>query len=110
MSMPGIGPVMAARLIARTGNLDRFPTAAAYANYCGGTAPIEIAGADKARHRLSRKGDRRLNSAPHTLAVIQIRMPAAQDAPTTARRSPKARARRKPNAASNAAWPTTSGA
>lgn len=105
MSTPGIGPVMAAR----TGNIDRFPTAAAYASYCG-TAPIEIAGADKARHRLSRKGDRRLNSAPHTLAVIRIRMPAAQDAPTTTRRSPKARARRKPNAASNAAWPTTSGA
>ena len=76
MSTPGIGPVMAARLIARTGNIDRFPTAAAYANYCG-TAPIEIASADKARHRLSRKGDRRLNSALHTLAVIQIRMPAS---------------------------------
>jgi transposase len=109
MSTPGIGPVMAARLIARTGNIDRFPTAAAYANYCG-TAPIEIASADKARHRLSRKGDRQLNSALHTLAVIQIRMPASPGRADYDRRSPKARARRKPNAASNAAWPTTSGA
>lgn len=74
MSTPGIGPVMAARLIARTGSIDRFPTAAAYANYCG-TAPIEIASADKSRHRLSRKGDRQLNCALHTIAVIQIRMP-----------------------------------
>jgi len=74
MSTPGIGPVMAARLIARTGSIDRFPTAVAYATYCG-TAPIEIASADKARHRLSRKGDRQLNSALHTIAVIQIRMP-----------------------------------
>jgi transposase len=76
MPTPGIGPVMAARLIARTGNIDRFPTAAAYANYTG-TAPIEIASADKARRRLSREGDRRLNSVPHTIAVIQIRMPAS---------------------------------
>ena len=76
MSAPGIGPVMAAGLIARTGPIGRFPTAAAYANYCG-TAPIEIASADKARHRLSRKGDRQLNSALHTIAVIQLRMPAS---------------------------------
>lgn len=74
MSTPGIGPVVAARLIARTWSIDRFPTAAAYANYRG-TAPIQIASADKTRHRLSRKGDRQLNSALHTIAVIQIRMP-----------------------------------
>nr|WP_294009217.1 transposase [Streptomyces sp.] len=67
---------MAARLIARTGRIGRFQTAAVYANYCG-TAPIEVASADKARHRLSRKGDRQLNSALHTIAVIQIRMPAS---------------------------------
>ncbi|MFF4795863.1 transposase [Streptomyces sp. NPDC001276] len=74
MDTPGIGPVLAGRLLARTGRPDRFPTAAAYANYCG-TAPIEIASADKARHRLSRAGDRQLNSVLHTVAVIQIRMP-----------------------------------
>jgi hypothetical protein len=74
MHTPGIGPVMAARLIARTRHIDRFATAAAYANYCG-TAPIEIASAHKARHRLSRHGDRQLNCALHTIAVIQIRMP-----------------------------------
>lgn len=74
MDTPGIGPVLAGRLLARTGRIDRFPTAAAFASYCG-TAPIEIASADKARHRLSRKGDRQLNSVLHTIAVIQIRMP-----------------------------------
>jgi len=64
----------AARPNARIGSIDRLPTAAAYANYTR-TAPIEIANADKARHRLSRKGDRQLNSAPDTIAVIRIRMP-----------------------------------
>lgn len=69
----GIGPIIAGRLIGRTGNPSRFPTSAAYANYVG-AAPVEVASADKARHRLSRTGDRQLNSALHTVAVTQIRM------------------------------------
>ncbi|MFF1571081.1 IS110 family transposase [Streptomyces sp. NPDC058293] len=71
---PGIGAVTAARLLGRTGNPTRFPTAGAFAQYAG-TAPIEIASADRARHRLSRRGDRQLNAALHTVAITQIRMP-----------------------------------
>ena len=41
----GIGPVLAARLLGRTGPASRFASAAAYANYTG-TAPVQIAGAD----------------------------------------------------------------
>ncbi|MCX4910574.1 IS110 family transposase [Streptomyces sp. NBC_00878] len=74
MDTPGIGPVLAARLIARVGRASRFPTAAAFANYTG-TAPVEMASGDRARHRLSRSGDRQLNSVLHTIAVVQIRMP-----------------------------------
>jgi transposase len=72
----GIGPVLAARILGRTGHPSRFPSAAAYANYTG-TAPIQIASADFSRHRLSRYGDRQLNSAIHTVAMIQIRMSAS---------------------------------
>jgi transposase len=72
----GIGPVTAARLIGRTGRASRFPTAAAYANY-NGSAPVQIASADTDRHRLSRYGDRQLNSALYTIAMVQIRMPAS---------------------------------
>jgi transposase len=72
----GIGPVLAARLLGRTGPPSRFTSAAAYANYTG-TAPVQIASADSSRHRLSRYGDRQLNSAIHTIAMIQIRMPAS---------------------------------
>ena len=68
----GIGDITAARLIGRTGRPSRFPTAAAYATYSG-VAPLEVASADKTRHRLSRSGDRQLNSAFHTIAVTQIR-------------------------------------
>jgi transposase len=72
----GIGAVTAARLIGRTDRPDRFPSAAAYANY-NGSAPVQIASADTDRHRLSRYGDRQLNSALYTVAVVQIRMPAS---------------------------------
>ena len=40
-----------------------------------GVAPIEVASGDRARHRLSRSGDRQLNSALHLVAVTQVRMP-----------------------------------
>ena len=39
-----------------------------------GAAPVEIASAEKSRHRLSRHGDRQLNSALHTIAITQIRI------------------------------------
>ncbi|MGW4371977.1 transposase [Nocardia takedensis] len=61
-------------MIGRTGSAVRFPTAAAYATYTG-TAPVEIAGADRRVHRLSRFGDRQLNATIHTVAMVQVRMP-----------------------------------
>ncbi|MDX3641650.1 transposase [Streptomyces sp. MB09-02B] len=74
MHTPGIGPVLAARLIARGGRASRCPTTAAFANYTG-TAPVEIASADKSRQRLSRSGNRQLNSVLHTIAISQVCMP-----------------------------------
>ncbi|ODT12216.1 MAG: IS110 family transposase [Microbacterium sp. SCN 70-18] len=68
----GIAAITAGRLIGRTGMASRFPTAAAFANYAG-TAPIEVASAERSRHRLSRGGDRQLNAALHTVAITQIR-------------------------------------
>lgn len=68
----GIGPVLAARVLAGTRDPRRFPTAAAYANYTG-TAPVQVASGDYNRHRLSRYGNRDLNSALHSIAVVQIR-------------------------------------
>jgi predicted ATPase len=55
----------------------RFPTASAFANHAG-AAPVEIASAEKSRHRLSRHGDRQLNSALHTIAITQIRIPSSR--------------------------------
>jgi transposase len=72
----GVGPIMAGRLISRTGRVSRFPTSSAFANYAG-AAPVEIASADRSRHRLSRHGDRQLNSVLHTIAITQIRTPSS---------------------------------
>lgn len=69
----GVGAVTAVRLIGRTGIASRFSSAHAFATYAG-VAPIEIASGDHTRHRLSRSGDRRLNSAIHIVAVTQVRM------------------------------------
>lgn len=74
--IPGVGTVTACRILARTGNPARFPNEAAFANYAG-TAPVEVASADKQRHRLSRSGDRALNAAIHIVAVTQSRTPSS---------------------------------
>lgn len=68
----GVGDVVAAKILARTGPITRFPSAAAFASFCG-VAPIEVSSGDVVRHRLSRAGDRQLNYALHVMALAQIR-------------------------------------
>jgi transposase len=69
----GVGPVLGVRLIGRTGRASRFRSADAFASYAG-VAPIEASSGERVVHRLSRSGDRRLNSAVHLVAVTQVRM------------------------------------
>ena len=69
----GIGPVVAARLLGRTGRASRFPTASAFASSAG-VAPVEVASADRGTTRLPRGGDRQLNLALHIVALTQVRM------------------------------------
>jgi transposase len=71
--LDGIGPVVASRLLGRTGHAGRFASASTFANYAG-VAPVEVASAQKARHRLPRGGDRQLNLALHVIALTQVRM------------------------------------
>ncbi|GAA4101099.1 transposase [Actinomadura miaoliensis] len=68
----GIGDLLAAKILARTAGVDRFRSAAAFASYCG-VAPLDASSGDVKRHRLSRAGDRQLNSALHIMAITQIR-------------------------------------
>ena len=68
----GIGSLMAAIIIGRTGDIRRFPSSGHFARH-NGTAPIEASSGPKARHRLNPRGDRQLNHAIHMAAVTQVR-------------------------------------
>ncbi len=70
----GVGPVLAAKIVAHTGDVRRFPSRHHFASYCG-TAPIEASSGDLRRHRLSRGGNRQLNTAVHVVALCQARDP-----------------------------------
>ncbi len=72
MTLHGIGPSTAARLIGDVGDIARFPTKGHFASW-NGTAPIDASSGDNNRHRLSRSGNRRLNRVLHIMAIVQLR-------------------------------------
>src|SRR5512132_2870226 len=72
LALPGCGPLTAAKIIGETAGVDRFKSRNAYARY-NGTAPLPVWSSNKARHRLSRTGNRQLNAAPHRIALTQAR-------------------------------------
>ena len=82
----GIGPIVAATVLCAWGYPGRIHSEAAFAKLAG-TSPIEAnSGQVYTRHRLNRYGDRRLNSALHTIAITRQRHhPATRD--YTARRT-----------------------
>jgi transposase len=67
---PGIGPISAAKLFAC--DPARFKHEAAFAR-CNGTAPIPASSGKTIRHRLNRGGDRQVNNAIHTIAIIRAK-------------------------------------
>jgi len=68
----GVGPVVAATVIGAVRDVARFPDRDHFAAY-NGTAPIEVSSGPRKIHRLSRRGNRRLNHVIHMAAVTQIR-------------------------------------
>src|SRR2546423_1348262 len=68
----GAGGVMAAAVLGPAGNRSRLGDRDRFAAY-NGTAPIEVSSGDRKIHRLSLRGNRRLNHAIHMAAVTQIR-------------------------------------
>ncbi|HEX4697835.1 MAG TPA: transposase, partial [Actinomycetes bacterium] len=74
LEINGVGPINAARILAETGDVRRFPSRHHFASYTG-TAPIDVSSGDNNRHRLNRGGKGRLNHAVHIAAVVQVRMP-----------------------------------
>ena len=64
----GVGPVIAATVIAGVRDISRFPDRDHFAAY-NGTAPIEVSSGQRKIYRLSRRGNRRINHAIHMAAV-----------------------------------------
>ena len=70
----GVGPVIAATVIGDVAGEARFATRDRFAAY-NGTAPVEVSSGSRKIHRLSLKGNRRVNHALHMAAITQIRHP-----------------------------------
>ncbi|MGI5133698.1 transposase [Streptomyces sp. CA-106110] len=71
-ALPGLGTVLAAKVIGRVGDVSRFPTERHFADYTG-SAPLDASSGNNVRHRLNTGGNRALNSVLHIVAVCQIR-------------------------------------
>jgi transposase len=64
--------VVAAKIIGETRGISRFRSAAAFAAHTG-TAPVPASSGRVRRHRLNRGGNRQLNRALYTIAMVQAR-------------------------------------
>jgi transposase len=72
MTIHGIGPAGAARILADVGDIARFPDRNHFASWTG-TAPIDASSGEQIRHRLSRAGNRRINHVLYMAAFVQLR-------------------------------------
>lgn len=59
-SIPGIGPVSTAAILAEVGDISRFPTVRHFIGYCGLYPIVRESGQSKHRYRMTRKGNRML--------------------------------------------------
>jgi transposase len=73
MDLRGVGPVVAARILADVGDVTRFADRNRFASWTG-TAPLDASSGEQNRHRLSRAGNRRMNHMIHIAAVTQLRL------------------------------------
>ena len=103
----GVGAFVACSVIGHVGDVSRFASRAAFAAY-NGTAPVEVSSGEKKIHRLSRRGNRRLNHAIHMAAITQIRFANSPRAVTTSASGPRARRPEKPSGRSSGGSATLS--
>lgn len=71
LALPGIGPVNAAVILGSWSHPGRVRSEAAFAALAG-TCPLPASSGNTTRHRLNRGGDRRLNRAIHSIAIVRM--------------------------------------
>ena len=90
MDLCGVGPVVAARVLADVGDVARFADRNRFASWTG-TAPLDASSGEQNRHRLSRAGNRRMSHMIHIAAISQLRVDSdGRLLPTQARRGQEA--------------------
>jgi transposase len=72
LELPGMGPLSAAQVLVSWSHAGRLRSEAAFAALAG-VSPISASSGQVTRHRLNRGGDRRLNRALHTVALVRLR-------------------------------------
>jgi transposase len=70
--LPGAGPLVTAKLVGEIGDVRRLRSADALAALAG-VAPVPASSGQTSRMRLNRGGNRQLNRAFHTIALVQAR-------------------------------------
>jgi transposase len=72
LELPGMGPISAGQVLVSWSHAGRLRSEAAFAALAG-ASPIPASSGQVTRHRLNRGGDRQLNRALHTVAVVRLR-------------------------------------
>jgi transposase len=73
LALTGVGPIVAATVLAAWSHAGRCRNDAAFAMLAG-TAPIPASSGKTVRHRLNRSGDRQLNRAIYTVVITRLRL------------------------------------
>jgi len=71
LGLPGVGPVIAALILTAWSHPGRVRSEAAFAALAG-TCPVPASSGMTTRHRLNRGGDRQLNKAIYTIALVRM--------------------------------------
>ena len=71
-AIPGVGPLVAAKILGEVRDIRHYASPAAFAAHAG-VAPIPASSGNTQRHRLARGGNRQLNRALFTIAMVQAR-------------------------------------
>ena len=72
LELPGVGPITATQILISWSHAGRWRSEAAFAAQAG-TSPIPASSGQTKRYRLNRRGDRQLNHALHTIAIVRMR-------------------------------------
>jgi transposase len=86
LALTGVGPIVAATVLAAWSHAGRCRDDAAFAMLAG-TAPIPASSGQTVRHRLNRSGDRQLNRAVYTVVITRLRLDPATRAYAERRRA-----------------------